>query len=781
MAHSDIHYFGIRHHGPGSSKRLLAALEQLQPQYILIEGPADCSDLLPLLAHQQMKPPVALLSYAVEHAQSSIFYPFAEYSPEYQASVWAKQQQIPSAFIDLPIAVRLAQMQAEQLHSEDEEHTNAEQLTPNNNQSDGKSDDQSNNQENTPQLTALLRDPIGVLANIAGYQDAEAWWNDLIEQNRDDSLAIFEQVEHAMTALRQPVAQDSPELAHDHQREAFMRLEIAKIAKLCDGPIAVICGAWHVPALKAKHSAKDDRALIKALPKKLAASKHKSTWIPWTSARLATQTGYGAGVAAPMWYQHLWQHRQQDDHIAPWLVFIAQNLREQGAVISTASVIEAQRLCLSLAAVRDRPQPSFEEITDAVISCMCFGEHALWEQIHNTVLLGHQVGQIPDDTDLVPLLEDLQKRQKKYKLKPEALAREHSLDLRSDIGQNKSILLHQLQLLNVPWGELLDSGSSRGTFREKWRLTWQPEFAIKLVEHIVYGSTIEQAANNKVMASLAKEQNLAVLADSVLNCLTANLSQATEFGLTQLTLRAGQVSDCNDLLTSIAPLIDISRYGSARTLSLSQIDALIERLAIQAALALPYACRNLNDEEAQHVQQNISSAHRALVLHLGDTDILAKWWQAIEAIAHSDQSSYLLIGLCARLLYQNERLSREQLSTMLDKMLSPALPPAQAARFFDGFFTDSVDQLLYDSLLLNAINNWLLQLEETTFVEFLPLFRRVFSNLDAMERKRLFDTLFNNKAHAEIVQNIDTNQHTYWQQHMEKLAKLAQRNKDWLA
>ena len=33
--------FGIRHHGPGSARSLRAALEQLRPDAILVEGPPD--------------------------------------------------------------------------------------------------------------------------------------------------------------------------------------------------------------------------------------------------------------------------------------------------------------------------------------------------------------------------------------------------------------------------------------------------------------------------------------------------------------------------------------------------------------------------------------------------------------------------------------------------------------------------------------------------------------------------------------------------------------------
>ena len=41
--------------------------------------------------------------------------------------------------------------------------------------------------------------------------------------------------------------------------------------------------------------AKDDAALLKGLPK----AKVAATWVPWTYGRLATASGYGAGVSSP--------------------------------------------------------------------------------------------------------------------------------------------------------------------------------------------------------------------------------------------------------------------------------------------------------------------------------------------------------------------------------------------------------------------------------------------------------------------------------------------------
>ena len=50
---SAVHYFGIRHHGPGSARSLQHALQTLRPDAILIEGPPDANDLLQLAAHPQ--------------------------------------------------------------------------------------------------------------------------------------------------------------------------------------------------------------------------------------------------------------------------------------------------------------------------------------------------------------------------------------------------------------------------------------------------------------------------------------------------------------------------------------------------------------------------------------------------------------------------------------------------------------------------------------------------------------------------------------------------------
>ena len=768
-----IHYFGIRHHGPGCSARLVSALDKLQPKKILIEGPTDCSELLPLLAHHETRPPVALLAYATETPECHFYYPFAQFSPEYQACLWAVNHGVPVAFIDVPVNIKLAkallafeqQDDIDELMQESTQQTD-EQITA-----------------KTDELSALSFDPIGVLAKLAGYQDGESWWNDLLEQSHGDGddQAVFVAIGNAMTVLRQKLIESHSEQEEDLVREAYMRLQIAEHTKE-DTTVAVVCGAWHTPALDPacqlyhadgkpiKFTTKADTALVKKLPKKLPASKVKSTWIPWTSVRLASRY-YGAGVNAPMWYLHLWQSRFAKNAPEQWLTKVANALREKGNIVSTASVIEAVRLSNSLARLRGR-NVGFEELGESAVACLCFGEPLLWEQISDELLLGQEVGQIPSDMPLAPLLEDLQRLQKQTKLKPEALQKEILLDLRSQIGLNKSWLLHRLNILGVAWGQELDATSSQGTFREKWLLAWEPEFSVALVENLVYGNTIYGASSRKLTEQIGKQSDLSQLVLYIQQALKSGLNDAVAVGLERLSEQATHTDNTLVLIKSIAPLVHLQRYGTARQMALDKVGELVYELVIKASVSLPYTIKNINDEESLAYHEHINKAHHALKL-CNDETLMQAWWQAFVSIADNDGDEYspMVRGLIIRLLYQAKHLDGDLLATILQKTLSPAVKSHWAARFFEGFFDGAVLDLLYDKLLLSALQNWVMALDETDFVEHLPLFRRVFSTLDSSERKRLLDVIFG-AGGSEMIYKHNSSLALAWQNHLAHLSTL---------
>src|SRR6266700_2434058 len=630
---SALHIFGIRHHGPGSARRLLEALGELRPRIVLIEGPSDASDLLPMLADAAMVPPVALLTYAADDPARAIFWPFATYSPEYQAACWAARNGAAVRFIDLPASFRLAPAPPPVTQAEEADAAAAPEAAP----------------EEPPNM--LERDPIGVLAAAGGYEDGESWWRDVIEENPEPG-PVFAAIADAMTALREAAP---PIEEREAAREAHMRLEIAKAAKETDGTVAVVCGAWHVPALQQKASATADRALLEGAPK----HKVTATWAPWTSPRLAFASGYGAGVVAPGWCAHLWD-RPRAEIVTSWLARIAAALRNEGHLVSTASLIEAERLAVGLAAMRDRPAPGFEELREAAIACLCFGEALVWQTVSRRLLLGAEVGRIPDNVPLAPLLEDLQREQKRVRLQPEALERELAVDLRSESGLDRSTLLHRLSLLGVPWGRLTDAGRSRGTFRERWVLRWEPEFAVQLVENLVHGPTIAQAAVGRMRAEFSQASELKNLADLVLAGLTARLPDAVESGIALIEKRAAQTSDCAELLRALPPLANTVRYGQARETDAAQLETLLTRILVQGALALPYAARGLDNAAAGAMREAVRGANNAVTLAEIDGEQRGAWRDALRAIIEDMQAAPLLAGAAAGLLYEAEALSPDE-------------------------------------------------------------------------------------------------------------------------
>ena len=734
---AQVTYLGIRHHGPGSARRVIEALEDLQPIEVLIEGPIDLSDQLALLADKDMVPPVAQLAYPKDAPNQAFFWPFASFSPEYQAIKWAIAADVPVRYIDLPVAWRLPEQEPEGADvkiTEEAPQTNV-------------------------RIRDMRRDPIGALAHAAGYEDGESWWRDVIEENPDPG-PIFAAVADAMTALREDEgAIDKIEAA----REAHMRLEIAKSAKVAEGPVAVVCGAFHVPALKAKHTAKDDRALLKGAPK----AKITATWAPWTSPRLAFGSGYGAGVAAPGWCKHLWDN-PGTDQASIWIAQIARTLREAGQIVSTASLIETERLGTTLAAVRGRPRPGFEELRDATISCLCYGDPILWHLIKDRLILGNDVGAIPENVPAAPLLEDLQRQQKKARLKPEALDRELSLDLRTDSGLFRSTLLHRLLVLDVPWGKLADAGRSRGTFREKWTLKWHPEYAVQLVESLVYGTTIEQAASGRLTASLGDTNTLTTLANLVFSALTAQLPQAAQSGIDRLGARAAQTNDCGELLGSLRPMIDIIRYGKARATDTDKFIALFDRVATQGAIQLHYAARGLDADASRAFSKILTEADGAIRLADFSADLTDNWLSALDKVAHDEKAARLVMGSASRLLYEAEALTPEAATALLERMLSPGTSVADAAAFFEGFFEGAGQRLLYDAALRGCVDAWLTSLDDDTFTEHLPLFRRVLSALDKAEKKRLLNALFDRGA-SGTGRVLSEHADALWPDHFEAL------------
>ena len=748
MSADRLHIFGIRHHGPGSAASLAAALDALSPARVLIEGPPEADSLIRFAASPEMRPPVALLIHGADDPSLASFYPFADYSPEWQAMLWASRHGRPAAFIDLPAAHKLAAEEAERVPPEaDADETAAEASLDAPDQPPSPVEAPPPLDEATLAAMRIRRDPIGALAAVADYEDGEAWWNAFIEHSAPGP-EIFAAIAEAMTELRNHAPEEiAPESRRElePQREAHMRLAIADALKETDGDVAVICGAWHVPALRQKVARADDKALLRNLPK----VKVIATWVPWTDTRLATASGYGAGVISPGWYRHLWHswhaHPAGDErsarHLAAhWLARVAGLLREGGRPVSTASVIEAVRLAETLAALRGLSLPGLHEMREACLATLCGGETVPLKLIEERLVIGTDVGHIDDDVPQMPLAADLARQQKRLKLKPEGLDREAALDLRSDAGLTKSLLLHRLNLLNVPWGRIVELNRSRGTFRERWMLRWDPEFSVRLAEALVYGTTIEQAASNAAFAKARTADGLQTLAKMVESCLLAGLDSAARAAIALLQARATQSSDIAGLIAAMPPLANILRYGTAREMPAAELRLLVTSMVEAVCAGLAHACRRLDDPSAEAMRTSLTEFNRAASI-LDDEHLEADWRAALARLTRDGDVAPLVRGFATRTLHDQNALDAGETASHFSRALSPATPLNEAGHWLDGFLSGGANILLHDTQLLGIIDGWMTQLSDGAFMGILPMLRRVFSSIDRSERRHLLERL----------------------------------------
>jgi hypothetical protein len=720
--------FGIRHHGPGSARSLRRALEQLRPDIVLVEGPPDAESMIPLLAHPDMRPPVALLIYAPDAPRRAVYYPFALFSPEWQALSYALSVGIPARFMDLPQAHQLGTgesgLGAGEAPQQTDGDLNSQSPTPGS---------QLPTPDAQPSAPNPQHDPLGWLAAAAGYSDGERWWEQMVEHRRDGA-ELFEAILEAMSALRAELPPDPD--PNEARREAWMRQTIRAAEREGFGRIAVVCGAWHAPALAERAQAKADAALLKGLPK----TKVQATWVPWTYGRLAYQSGYGAGIESPGWYEHLWHATAAGmpptEVASRWLARVARLLRAQDLDASSAHVIEGVRLAETLAALRERALPGLAELNEATQAVFCFGSDLPMRLIHDQLIVGETLGAVPDDTPLPPLQQDLAREQKRLRLPAEASWRDYDLDLRKPNDLDRSHLLHRLLLLGIGWGELQRSGGGKGTFHELWRLQWQPELIVALIEAGVWGNTIADAAGAFARDAADKANELPALTKLVDQALLAELPAAIDHLMRRLQDLAALASDIGHLMDALPPLVNVLRYGNVRQTDTAAVAGVVDGLVARICIGLPGACVALGDEAAEAMFGRVVAVNRAVGL-IQSAEQRADWHAALCRLADLHGCHGLLAGRACRILLDGAVFDAAEVARRMRLALSPAGPPDAAAAWVEGLLKDSGALLVHDDALWRIVDEWLAELPGDVFTATLPLLRRTFATFQAPERRKL--------------------------------------------
>ncbi|NND33306.1 MAG: hypothetical protein HKN76_12010 [Saprospiraceae bacterium] len=709
--------FGIRHHGAGSCRNLVSALHSYAPEIVLIECPADAESLITYVAHELVKPPVAIMIYNPKDLSQYAYYPFTVFSPEWQAIQYGVEKSIPVWFFDLPQSQSF-------LISDHSTVTKKEQ--------------------------GFTHDPFGQMAKLAGFEDPERWWEEYIEQQKA-APEIFDTILDLMQELRKS---DITDKRSNLIREAFMRQKIRAAIKSGYQKIAVVCGAWHAPVLTDLSSpgASDDAKILRGLKRTTAAY----TWVPWSYNRIARHTGYGSGVISPYWYEALFA-----DHataVARWMSRASAFLSELGHQVSPAQTIESTRLAVNLAYLRKKAMPGIVELFDAVIAVHVQGNDQILEKLRLRLLEGEKIGTVSDQVPTVPLLKDIETHLKKTRLfkdwKKDGLIEKH-FDLRKSTQLEASRLLRRMQLLGISWAQEKEvEHNPLGTFHEYWDLQWFPEFELQIIEASMWGNTLEDASVHYITHQLADDIAFEKLGTLLYQALHANLPGLVP-GISKKISDLGNLTDdVLSLMLVMPPLIWSLRYGNVAQYDMNGLHQLIDQLFPRICILIPGKTTNLSEELALESFKSINQLHQALQL-LENPKYLLDWTTTLIQIANIREANPLIKGNCLRLLLIRESLDESAIYKLVRFNLSSLLDPFYPSLFLEGLLYGGGWLLIQKPALRKIIDQWILPLTEEQFITFLPILRRTFSSFSVEEKEALYNLLFAGRFVEEKDVNVN--------------------------
>ncbi len=740
---SNIHFFGVRHLSPSAAYHLLEFLERHQPKCLLIEGPADATPLMPQMVQKGVKTPIAMLGYTTELPIETVLYPFADYSPEYQAICWAVKKKATLRFIDLPTQ-QMLKLRQEQ--SSDEAQQKAQDFYRYHN-------------------TLYKR-----VAEQAGETDYEDYWERQFEHNLTaDAFAPTLAVQSG--EMREMVIgkeyEEAPfDFSYNLLREAFMKREIEKArAEFKPNEIVAVVGAYHLSGLQSDLAPMTD-AELQQLPQ--AASQ--LTLMPYSYLRLSSRTGYGAGNRAPYYFELMWraiQNNQMDDLAATYLTKVAKILRTQGENASSASVIEAVRLANVLSAMKGGSHPVLEDLHDAVVTCFGAGDLAVVAEAINKVDIGTAIGALPDGVSQTPVQEDMRQALKRLKLSAyqSAVAQDLSLDLRENlkvktkeaafIDLNRSTFFHRLQVLGIHFATEQSVSQEKASWAEKWVLQWTPEVEIEIVEANLKGETLEIATAFVLKEQLGECQDISVVARIIRQACECQLTDIFSNALSTLQRLLVETTNFAETANAALQLSVLIQYGDLRQFNLEPLKPLLQQLFLRASLLLLDA--SYCDEKASKpVLEAINTMER-----IGDQQYdlvdLDTWHQQLIQLAWHDDVNSKLSGIAFAILLEHNLATEEECGREVSRRLSAGVPADLGASWFEGFSGRNRYALLSRTIIWQELDQYIRQLDEEQFMRSVVFLRRAFSSFEPNQKNSIAELLGDlwgtgKEATAELLQ-----------------------------
>lgn len=734
--------FGVRHLSPAAAFRLRKALDEAKPELVLVEGPSDLNDQMEWLCHPDTQFPAAILAYTKEPPVRTVLWPFAVYSPETQAILWAHEHGAVCRFMDLPSSVFLAFVEAaakrEAVLEEDGEDRQEEPAT-------------------TESVYKRLETLTG--------EDHDTFWERNFEQLGDGE--DFRAVNNTFgRQLRESTVESGRDMAETVVREAYMKRAIVQAVASGISPekIFCVCGSFHVAGLEENQPMSDGEEA--ALPR----ADCCATLMPYSYYRLSSRSGYGAGNRAPAYFELLWDALNRGgmgEGAYLYLTRLAAAHRKAGNLVSSAEVIEAVRLADTLATMRGSKYPALSDLRDASVTTMGHGSFSELALAAADTEIGKKIGFLPEGVARTSVQEDFYRQLKELRLEKLRTAelQRLDLDLREKLNVKseaaalgdlrRSFFLHRLRVLGIQFANLLPSRQEGANWGEYWELRWTPEAEIEIVESALMGDTIEGAAAFALKERADNSTTIAQAADIFQDAFLCGMPGAAGHALSVLQGLSVDSAAILEVAETASRLSLVVRYGDLRRFDPAPVVPLIQQLYLRACLTLADAC--VCDAKAAPAVTQAMDRLNALQLN---HEFLEenRWLDLLVDISDRDDLNTRCSGFAMAILLERGKADEALLSREVARRLSPGVPADLGAGWFEGLAGKNRYALIARLSLWRQLDDYLSGLDDETFKRALVFLRRAFADFSPNEKNDIAENLgeiwgVNAQQAAELLMN----------------------------
>lgn len=712
-------FFPVRHLSPSASWHLIQYLNKVKPDIVLIEGPVDANEQLDNIVDKRVKPPIAILAYTQELPVRTILYPFAEYSPEYQAIKWAKKNKKEVRFIDLPTSVFLA--------FEDIKYE--------------------------PYREDSDIDIYSKIYRAYGDLDYDTFWERNFEHNLNEDAFRLSMLEFGQN-LREFTESNDIESARNVVREAFMKNQIQRALKdgYSQNKMIVITGAYHTSNLLNSQSIALTDSEIDKLPKK----NSNLTLMPYSYYKLSTRSGYGAGNRAPYYFEMMWEYMNSKKLLnlpQYYMTSIASNMREEGHIKSSAEVIEAVRLAEGLAQMYFGSMPTLQDLRDGAKTCLGDGTFSKVSNAIANVEIGTKIGKLPDGMSNTAIQNDFNYMLKNLKLDryKTVVATNLTLDLRENrrvkseksafLDLNRSFFLHRLNILGVSFGKFLNTSQSNANWKEEWILCWRPETEIEIVESALYGDTVEMAAAYIIKEKLDKCENIKEASSIIISCYECGMAKMVFYAIDVLQSLSVDAEVFDEIVSSAFNISHIIRFGNVRKLELSVLEPILSQLFLRACLIMLDSA-DCNNDAAKIMADSIEKLDKIATYHSEIVDFNT-YIDELRILSDRDDRNAMLSGIACSILLERTLIDNDKLTVEISRRLLPGIPADIGAGWFEGLASRNQYVIIANMTIWDKLDTYIMSLNTNELKSAIVLLHRTFSQFEPSQKHMIAENLAN--------------------------------------